>query len=417
MRYSKDSQHMMNFFLKIADGFLISSPNLYRQEKILSTIYKEIHSASNIIKRFFDRNAVYSSKIIIVNPRNVPFPPLLSSSLVPPLITAYIKQNSKNYLHYYCYILNRKIDIYITLFNQLLVSQKKKFDAHVARMLTWLRIAFMYSPAICGKNIKIYLYWTTFEKQIPSNSLAVLGTNNCNSALTTTCPVDGTIVIFRKEEWFKVFIHETFHVLGLDFSGFPCNKLNEDMFELMPIKSEFNLFEAYSETWATILNCLFCAYELLDKKDNVEDFLLYSDFLIQFEKMFSLFQCVKILEFMGIQYIHLYTPSSAGRISRDYLYQEKTNVFAYYIMKALLLYNFGAFLEWCDDNNINLICFDKSDRNIRLFFLFIKKFYKEPIFLNDIKTMQDFYISKKFSTKNIDKIVNNNLRMTICELE
>ena len=417
MSYSKHSREIMNFFLPIADQYLISTPNIEMQEKILSNFYKEIKIASKIVKKQFNDGLIQCSKVIINNVNDIPTSSLLSSFLVPPIISSYIKNESKNYLHYSCNIYDRKINIYIILFNQLLVSQKKKIDNHVIRMLTWLRIAFMYSSAICGKNLKIYVYWTNINKEVPKDSLKILGPEHCNSGLTTFCSINGSIVIFRKEEWFKVFIHETFHILGLDFSKFPCNKLNDDMYNLMPIHSKFNLYEAYSETWATIMNCLFCAYELLGKNDNEEDFLLYADFLIQYEKMFSMYQCVKVLDFMGLKYTHLYGNTHAARISRDFLYRENTNVFAYYILKMILLYNFGSFMIWCLENNINLIKFDKMGRNLNKFFSFIKAHYNNPKMVKGINNMYKFYSSKKSSNTKMNKLVTDTLRMTICELD
>ena len=36
----------------------------------------------------------------------------------------------------------------------------------------------------------------------------------------------------------------------------------------------------------------------------------------------------------------------------SHLYEEKTNVFAYYILKTILLYNYDEFIELCDKENI-----------------------------------------------------------------
>ena len=176
-----------------------------------------------------------------------------------------------------------------------------------------------------------------------------------------------------------------------------------------------NAFEAYSEFWATIINCLFCAYNLLDDKLNDKDFLLYSDFCIQFERIFALFQMVKILNFMGISYQHLFEKNEISDVARRYLYKENTNVFSYYIIKCILLYNYDAFLKWCEKNNINTLRFDRYDNNMNKFYSFIESHYNNPLFLADYRKMRTFYIKNK-SNKQMASLFDT-MRMTICELD
>ena len=218
------------------------------------------------------------------------------------------------------------------------MSNTTYYDTMVHQMLMWLRIAFLYSPQYCGKNIKVYLYYTPFKKNIPLSLMDVLGTEHCNSAVTTSCTLDGVIVIYRKEEWFKVFVHESFHTLGLDFSTFSCRALNAKLSHLFPINSKMNAFEAYSEFWATIINCLFCAYNLLDNKVNEDDFLLYADFCIQFERIFALFQMVKILNFIGITYQHLFERNVFYN-QADYIIDNYRNWFGEYNKKRYKIPN------------------------------------------------------------------------------
>ena len=73
----------------------------------------------------------------------------------------------------------------------------------------------------------------------------MISENHCNSAVTTSCTPHGEIILYRTEEFIKVFIHETFHTLGLDFSNMPLTSFNKKVRQIFPINSEFNLFEAY----------------------------------------------------------------------------------------------------------------------------------------------------------------------------
>ena len=60
-------------------------------------------------------------------------------------------------------------------------------------------------------NIKNLYLFTNHKKLLPSKEI-ILNTSHVNSAYTYACRED-TMTIFRQEEWFKVFIHETFHCM------------------------------------------------------------------------------------------------------------------------------------------------------------------------------------------------------------
>ena len=76
-------------------------------------------------------------------------------------------------------------------------------------MIIWLKIAFQYAPLKCSKTLKIYGFLTPFKKQLPGNQFTVISQNHCNSAVTTSCIPHGEIIVYRAEEFIKVFIHET----------------------------------------------------------------------------------------------------------------------------------------------------------------------------------------------------------------
>jgi len=417
MHFSQNSREFMNFFLNDVDKYLKKhNPRQQRhQDIIIKKLYTDLYNSDTFVSLLMKQHRFKKQKKLISERVKVPSPSLLTSNYVPTVIKQYIEKNSKAYLHYSCRMFNRSISIYIIVFHAITISATLHYDKMVQQMLMWLRVAFLYSSQYCGKNIKIYLYYTPFKKKIPSALMDIFGAEHCNSAVTTSCALDGVIVIYRKEEWFKVFIHESFHSLGLDFSTFSCHKLNAKLLKLFPIKSEMNAFEAYSEFWATIINCLFCAYNLLDNKLNDKDFLLYADFCIQFERIFALFQMVKILNFMGITYQHLFEKNEISDVARRYLYKEETNVFSYYIVKCILLYNYDAFLKWCEKNNINTLRFDKYDNNLNKFYSFIESHYNNPLFLADYKKMRRFVVKNK-SNKQMAQLFNTT-RMTICELD
>ena len=99
-----------------------------------------------------------------------------------------------------------------------------------------------------SKTHTIRVYLIPFEKNEPTHSI---DSEHVNSVYRN----DGEIVIFRKEEWFKVFIHECFHLFCLD-----VNEVNIDFKKIFSvlffIKSDcdFLFFESLVEFWAKTIN-------------------------------------------------------------------------------------------------------------------------------------------------------------------
>ena len=106
----------------------------------------------------------------------------------------------------------------------------------------------------------MYVYLTSLKKLLPNTSDEVIGVNNVNTAYTIPCSEPSEIIIYRKEEWFKVLLHESFHNFALDFATMPSDSCVKRILETFPIESEVNLFEAYTESWAEIMNLAFYCF-------------------------------------------------------------------------------------------------------------------------------------------------------------
>ena len=263
---------------------------------------------------------------------------------------------------------------------------------------------------------------TSLTKNIPQSNISVLGESHANTAFTTTCPVNSEIIIFRKEEWFKSFIHETFHNFALDFSDMDNNDCHTKIKSLFPVDSKVNLFESYTEFWAEITNICLCSYLSLKNKSRVNEYLRECKELMELEKTFGVFQMVKVLGYMGLTYKSLYSKDEQNETLRNTLYREETNILAYYIIKTILMVNADKFLEWCKTNNTSLMQFNKSGNNQNKFCLFIKNHYKSSKFLGLVKCNEEYIgnlINSRPKTKK-DKsrllFLLDTMRMTMCEL-
>ena len=338
------------------------------------------------------------------------------SKYFPEHIRNYILNQYKGFVYYKLEIGNKKINIYFTILKDEDLNEDL-FEKYVKKMMLWLKIAYKYAPPNCSNELTVYCFLTHFKKKLPTNIFDVLSEKHCNSAFTTSCQPETEITIYRKEEFLKVFVHETFHALGLDFSTMPLREVHNKIHDIFPVKSDFNIYEAYSEFWASYIHSLICAYHLNKKKEDKKQFYLYADFCLRFEKVFSILQMVKVLDFMGLTYSNLMSNDGISITSRKYLFKEDTNVFAYYIIKNILLYHHIDFVDWCRKNNNHLICFRKNSTNLNYFVDFIKNKHRSKVFAKDIEKIFRLLKKVKCQTAPIcHKILTKTMRMTIFEL-
>jgi hypothetical protein len=246
----------------------------------------------------------------------------------------------------------------------------------------------------------VYVYLTAFKKLLPSHNQD-LDMSHINTAFTTSCPVDAEITIYRREEWFKVFIHETFHSFGLDFAGITGDSCNATLKTMFHLDIDYNAFEAYTELWAEIINAIFCARDLINPKckDFESNLLKTTEDIINVERQYSFIQMVKVLNHKGIRYIDLINDNLNST------YSEKTNMFAYFVVKTLIIFNINSFFTWCKSNNTNILQFDLLDNtSTAKFCTIVKKSYKHKEFLKNIEEAE----KRKKKTPE--------LRMTLSEM-
>lgn len=275
-------------------------------------------------------------------------------------------------------------------------------------VFTWFEFIYPYSQKKCAKKLDVFIYLTPFKKGLPTNG-SVIGKDHVNTAYTTSCVPKGTIVIYRNEEWLKVLIHETFHVLGLDFSQFSNTDITKEIKKLFPINSDINLYEAYTETWAEILNCVVVSFY---KTTTEKDYLSKLHYCLNVESDFSIFQMLKVLNYMNLEYKDLYSNSEKSELKRLHFYKEDSNIFSYYIITALLLFNADKFVSWCDVNNSNMLKFSHKPTTNQSFIQLIEDNYNSSDFLHKIDCLNGI----KLQTHNGKGELYDTMRMSIIDL-
>ena len=274
------------------------------------------------------------------------------------------------------------------------------------KIYCWLCIGNIYKPSKCSQNITIYIYLTEHFKVLPKYP-GYIGPIHANTALTTSCNVSTDIHLYREEEWFKAFIHETFHCLGLDFSGENNDEATIEILKIFPIKSDVNLYETYCEMLAEIINILFYIY--FTKKNNKSLSMAKFCELIQYERVFSCFQSAKVISFYNLTYNTIITPCSNSKINTKY--KESTNVLSYYIIKSIMMYYINEYIEWISLHNNGSLSFVKTNDNILNYCGFVREHYKLSEYVKTIGYFEKWFLRNK----KINTLEANTMRMTALE--
>jgi len=376
-------------------------------QSILISLYKDIYSANATI---FETGCFKSETIKEKN--EFMKPEGNNSRYFPAHIQQYIKTNEHFQLIFTCgNVGQREIKIIFTLFDQTapkeLAQYVRMLEEYVRMMYIWLHICGQYADKACTENLKVFIYPTPFTKNLPTSPATTIGPEHINTAFTMACVKNGQIIIFREEEWFKVFIHETFHSYGLDFATQAHSGLKNVLRGIFPINSDFDIYEAYTETWARIINCAFCSFNALPNKKDQQGFLSNLIFCLEMERMFAIYQCNKVLGFMGLHYNDIIS------VQKNYLralYKENTHVFAYYVMTAIFLNDQQGFLLWCKKNNMRLLKFKTTAENFKLFENYILENYNCISLLNGMREISTLNAKVK---KSKNKELISTTRMSL----
>jgi len=310
---------------------------------------------------------------------------------------------------------SRNIQLHI-IYNSNITNYKKYIINIIKPIFLWLSYASKHSNKQCSQTLNIYLSMTPSLKLLPSYN-TIISSNNANSAFTYSCKTNNTIHVFREEEWFKVFIHETFHNFDLDFSKIDNKFSDKYAAEIFPLSIDFRLYESYCETWATIINSIYISYQNLYKNNtyNEKNFINELTNNLNKELNFSFFQCNKILHHFGMNYSDLFANTEQSIFARNNKYKEDTPIISYFFFKTILLFNANLFINWCINTNNNTLNFSntsiKLHDKIILYANTIKKLRNDEFFKHIVSKNNEFIETKDKRNIN-DTFYFKTLRMT-----
>ena len=411
MILTKYSQELTTFFI---ENNCIEHERINpKTREILTQLYNQLKNTSRYIKST-ESESTFTKQVRKLSASQQSIKPQsFDEYSFPKTIINHIDSTSSIEITYNFSVQERKITVHFILENST-EKEIKKCNNHIKLIIHLMYFLTIYSNKSCSKKLTIFIYMTLLKKELPKTNSHILDQTNVNTAFTRSCRPTSEIVIFRKEEWFKVLIHESFHNFGLDFADMNNSKCHSQILRIFKVSSEVNLYEAYTEFWAEIINASFCSFLLLQNKNDVDDeddddineFLTNADFFINFERSYSFFQLVKTLDFMGLTYTDLYST-----VSTNTSYNEKSNILAYYIIKTILLHNFQDFLMWCQNHNTSLLQFNKQDNSQIELCYFIEQKYKSVTLLKNIYKTEAMFIQIKGNNR-----LSQNMRMTMFEL-
>lgn len=245
-------------------------------------------------------------------------------------------KNADNWLktlHYKFHIHGVPIQIHIYVPHNTQIKPDIEKMLHYIQM--WFYMALFQTETHCKKEFRVFLYLTPFEKTLPDKG-SIIDKENVNTGFTAPCQTNvphEDIVIFRWQEWFKVLIHESFHLLGMDDA---LNKgwdtvLSRFIEQHVPNKGNKmeveGIFEAYTETWAEIIHLLFRTHD-----ESKHASLSYFRRILKEEQMFSAGQRKKIENVV-----------KKGGLD----YNKDLKLHSYYVLKQILIENMDDFIYFC----------------------------------------------------------------------
>jgi hypothetical protein len=244
--------------------------------------------------------------------------------------------------------------------------------------------------------VKIIIYLTNTKKVFPASYEYNLNEDNVNSGVTIFNKNERMIVLYRKEEIFKVLLHELLHYYDIDFHYYPnsYDKYFITKYGIrvkQPSKNRHNslaLFEAYTDTISCYMNIM---VNILFKNPNInlEDMqkILENNFENEFKHY--MIQASKVCKYLEIS-------NEYDVIKQKRNIYEDSHCFSYYILKACVFYNFSLFIDLI--NKIG-ICVDTDEKIIKVL-EFFKTILDKNDFWEDMKKVR------------VNKLILSSLKMT-----
>lgn len=242
------------------------------------------------------------------------------------------------------------------------------------------------------KKIKLNVFYGRQKKYLGDDKY--LSCDNVNTGATTVMigSENSSIEIWRKEEFYKVLIHELIHAFELDFCSADdiCIKIENIFKEKFKINGDDRVNEAYTECLALIIHSVI--YSILTNNDLNE--------ILSYEILFTQFQIAKILNHYNYD-----------KFESNNIFYQYTSVCSYYVVKYMLIINYTKMFNYWNLYKFNIN--KHPEQYIKLY----KDILSTQSINNNIVNINEMiqYI-KKNDKKSENNFVYKTLRMTLFSL-
>ena len=193
-------------------------------------------------------------------------------------------------------------------------------------------INFVQKLADSKAKVNLIVFYGSQKKYLTTEDL--ITPENMNSGSTFPGHV---ITIWRKEEFFKVLMHELVHYYGLDFINHPriLGELSEHRDKILTVNCYDYVNETYTELLGLTLHTIMYS----------QVYGLSFDYIMNYELLFTLFQIAKMIKFFGgTEVDSLY----------EITFNQTTSMCSYIICKGMFLANYHDVLHFWNTNGLKI---------------------------------------------------------------
>lgn len=233
----------------------------------------------------------------------------------------------------------------------------EKEDSDLLQQIIKRICIFNYLGDVMTIPNKLTIYWIDYKKElmkVKDNKDRLFTSSEINTGVTNGVE----IIITRKEECLKTILHECCHLYDWDFKHIPkeLNKWFLETFSISTTLTDYknepilNLFEGYTEWFASILEIIFRYYP-----DGGKTLVLQE---LEKQIVYTSQKCWQILEISNCQSIGQFIKNKGGNC----IIHQSTNVFSYFVLKLFFYWRCDLLLSCLDEKG----SFIKSNNNFTM---------------------------------------------------
>lgn len=307
---------------------------------------------------------------------------------------------------------NVKGHLYTIIFN--IFTNEQSVDPEFIKDLFCriLSVCSLYESSCKHLTFEVYLSNSTKNVIVSSSSSSsqvCWSSININTGCTfvSSCK---PITIWRKQELIKTCYHEMIHSFHWDIQENVTSVNNQlrEIFNITNNSESIKLYEAYTETWATLLNVYLNCFLNIERRNDTH--FIFE--MIDTERKFLMFQVAKILYCSGFTDFNQFKTNNT--MSLNYIsFCQETDVFSYFFIKSMLLWDFQWFVT-----TIHKIPFQELKKNdnvtVQALFAQIRKVINDTDYVSCINgILHNYFILLSEHEKQL--FINKTIRMTASE--